>query len=75
MSARRCLEIVYAVSLLVPGIAAAEPDTLDVEFLEFLGSWEGADEDWLELMEVAREKELEQSGEKVSEEAEAVSDE
>ena len=75
MSRRRCLEIAYAVSLLVPGVAAAEQELPDVEFLEFLGSWEGADDDWLELMELARARELEKSGEKVSEDTEAVSDE
>jgi len=74
-SRRRCLEIAYVVSLLVPGIAAAEQDLPDVEFLEFLGSWEGADDDWLELMELARDRELQQSDEKVSEDTEAVSDE
>jgi len=60
----------------MPGFAAAaEQDLPDVEFLEFLGSWEGADDDWLELMELARERELQNDGEKVSDDTEAVSDE
>lgn len=59
----------------MPAMAAAEPEALDEEFLEFLGSWEGNDDDWLELMEAAQARVLEESGENVKTAREADSDE
>lgn len=34
--------------LIVPGVAAADEETPpDLELLEYLGSWEGSDEEWM----------------------------
>ena len=39
------------------GIVAADDDaTPDMEFLEYLGSWEESDEDWVLLTEIAAEQ-------------------
>ena len=32
---------------------AEETEAPDLEFLEFIGSWEGDDENWLEIVEMA----------------------
>lgn len=41
-------------------VSAAEEDTPDIEFLEYLGMWEESDEDWLILDEkVAADKDEE----------------
>ena len=58
MARRPFLEIVYALSLLLPAASWADQEPPDAEFLEFLGSWE-EDEDWLDLMEVAQQEKLE----------------
>lgn len=45
MSVRRAVIVGL---LLGCGLAVAEDEELpDMEFLEYLGSWEGSDEDWL----------------------------
>ncbi len=71
MSAR-LLSVVYVLGLLVPGMASAEQEAIEEEFLEFLGSWEG-DEGWFELMEAAQANVLEESGEEVKSVTEAES--
>jgi len=39
------------------GVVAADEETMpDMEFLEYLGSWEESDEDWLLLSEVVKEQ-------------------
>jgi hypothetical protein len=59
----RSLEIALLCSLLGCGTAAqaAEEELPDMEFLEYLGSWEESDEDWLLFNELtgdaAREQE------------------
>lgn len=35
----------------VPPAGADEPDTPDLELLEYLGSWQGDDEEWLAVSE------------------------
>ena len=58
MSARRVLEIVLCLaSVGIGNHAMAQDEELpDLEFLEYLGSWEESDEDWLLFAEGAAEK-------------------
>lgn len=66
MSARRCQREVMRVAVVCGFIAcsctvqAADDEQPDMEFLEYLGSWEESDEDWLllndALNEVAKDK-------------------
>lgn len=37
------------------GVVAADEEQPDLEFLEYLGSWEGSDEEWLLFDEAERE--------------------
>jgi hypothetical protein len=46
-----------AATLLLGSVAAAEEAALpDADFLEYLGSWEGVDDEWLIFDEQAQEK-------------------
>jgi hypothetical protein len=59
---RRQPEVAFKVAVLwgllgCSGIVAADDDVMpDVEFLEYLGSWEESDEDWVLFSEVAAEQ-------------------
>ncbi len=49
-SVRRLMRAAMAAgltALLPPGLAQANEEMPDIAFLEYLGSWEGSDEDWL----------------------------
>jgi hypothetical protein len=54
MSNRRLMGAVASALLAVPGAARAAdaPAAADEEFLEYLGSWEGDDSDWILLQGV-----------------------
>ena len=48
------LSAVVWLSLLAPGMTAADEETSpDLELLEYLGSWEGSDEEWMLFSEEA----------------------
>ena len=50
--------------LLVSGAALADPaeELPDVEFLEYLGSWDGSDEDWMIFNDTVDSRPEERSG-------------
>jgi hypothetical protein len=53
------LRVVVACSLLgiSGGVTAGDDELPDVEFLEYLGSWDESDEDWLLVSDVKRVRE------------------
>lgn len=55
----RVSRVVMACSLLglSGGVTAGDDELPDVEFLEYLGSWEESDEDWLLVSDVKRVRE------------------
>jgi hypothetical protein len=36
---------------LAPGASAQQPEAPDLDFLEYLGSWQGEDDEWLVIAE------------------------
>ena len=68
MSAKRVA--VLACGLCIAGAASAgDEESLDVEFLEYLGEWDEADDDWL-LFDEAGPTAASEQDEPVEEEAE-----
>ena len=54
MSVSRVLKLALLCGLLTcAGISAADEEQPDLELLEYLGSWEESDEDWLMFTEAA----------------------
>ena len=53
----RLLSFAFACCLLSDAGAAGDDDLPDIEFLEYLGSWEESDEDWLLVRDVEKIRE------------------
>jgi len=52
------LRVVVVCSLLgLSGVTAGDDELPDIEFLEYLGSWDESDEDWLLVSDVKRVRE------------------
>ena len=56
VNSRQLLRAIVACSLfgLSGGVTAGDDELPDVEFLEYLGSWDESDEDWLVVSDVDR---------------------
>ncbi len=47
-----------AISVVLGPHANADEDALDLDFLAYLGSWQGSDEEWLAVAEWQREQQV-----------------
>lgn len=80
---RRALAVVLLVNvfslgylLSLPLVAIAAEEVLhDEEFLEFLGSWDGEDDEWLDLLDLAEMRVNEESDTDAGDVSEARKDE
>jgi hypothetical protein len=56
VESRQLLRVIIACGLLglSGGVTAGDDELPDVEFLEYLGSWDESDEDWLLVSDVDR---------------------
>lgn len=52
IKSRVCVAVLLAITLPVLAVAAEELLN-DEEFLDFLGSWDGEDDEWLDLFDLA----------------------
>lgn len=67
--------VLVSVAAAVAGTASAQDDEPDLSFLEYLGSWQEGDEEWLVVAEMDEELEEEDEASAKDEEADGTDEE